>query len=264
MGHVEKSTGGIPLHTHVSRLSKPCERAESARPGNLGLVVFVGGKVCDTAHCVALHFDIRREHLPLEWFQAAQIDDEDLVVCVDSQVAESGAGSPLDLEIGALQQGEDRAQGVLVDLADIPLCNLGKCQTGTALQVDVVGVDECSKGSEGLAGEEVGLVAVLEVLEEISNCLAFTIGEDGLIEAIARFASAALRAADAHDDGLGCAETQIEVWCGSAESRDYGVGVGAVMTQRKMLLCRRFVQSISTPVTMSMMFTMVAAVESLP
>lgn len=80
MGHVEKSASCVPLHPHISRLSKSCEGAEGAGPGNLCLVVFVRGKVCNTAHRVALHFDVRGEHLPLKRFQATKINNQDLVV----------------------------------------------------------------------------------------------------------------------------------------------------------------------------------------
>ena len=38
---------------------------------------------------------------------------------VDSQVAQGGARSPLDLEIGVLEQEQDGLEGVTVDFADI-------------------------------------------------------------------------------------------------------------------------------------------------
>ena len=86
---------------------------------------------------------------------------------------------------------------------------LGESKTGAPLKIDVVRVYEGAQGSEGLAGEEVyflpltqvsvqsdqisatrhpghGETNVLEVLEEVGHCFSLDVGEDGLIQAIAR------------------------------------------------------------------------------
>lgn len=79
---------------------------------------------------------------------------------VDGEVAQGGARSPLDLEVGVLEQEQDGLERVAVDFADISLGDFGKRQAGRALQIDVVRVYEGTQCVEGLAGEEVGLGAL--------------------------------------------------------------------------------------------------------
>lgn len=57
--HVQKSTSGIPLNAHVSRLGQPRKGTKSARSRNLCLILLVSSEVRYAAHCVALDFDIR-------------------------------------------------------------------------------------------------------------------------------------------------------------------------------------------------------------
>lgn len=59
MGHVEESTGRVPLHPHISGLGEPCQRAESTGSSDLGLVLLVGSEVSDAANRIALNLDIR-------------------------------------------------------------------------------------------------------------------------------------------------------------------------------------------------------------
>ena len=37
-------------------------------------------KICYTSHCVALHLDVRAEHLANERLQSAKLDNEKLVI----------------------------------------------------------------------------------------------------------------------------------------------------------------------------------------
>lgn len=88
------------------------------------------------------------------------------------------------------------------------LCDLGKGQARTALEVDILGEDECAESSEGFAGEEVRLASlcgsvssgtevvvgkrdrtggtdIFEVLQQVGDCVSFAIGKNRLVEAIA-------------------------------------------------------------------------------
>ena len=95
MGHVEESTGSVPLDPHVLGLGQPGERDERARLCNLRLVLIctwsanprgveksqltMSCEIGDASHCITLHLHIRAEHLPYEWFQSAKRDDEEFV-----------------------------------------------------------------------------------------------------------------------------------------------------------------------------------------
>lgn len=80
MCHVEKCTGGVPLHTHVSGLGESGKGAKCPRPSYLGLVLLVRGEVGDAADSITLDFDVGGQHLADQWGQATQLDDEDLVL----------------------------------------------------------------------------------------------------------------------------------------------------------------------------------------
>jgi hypothetical protein len=80
MRHVEKSTSGISLHSHILGFRQPRQRAQSARPCNLRLVVLVRGQVGDTADSIALDLDVWRHHLFDQGLQPAELDDQDLVL----------------------------------------------------------------------------------------------------------------------------------------------------------------------------------------
>lgn len=78
------------------------------------------------------------------------------------------------------------------------LCDFCKGETSTSLQVDIVRVDECAQGVEGLAREEVGIAAlqvsiglcvhmmpmslyILEVVEQICDGIPFAVGKHVVI-----------------------------------------------------------------------------------
>lgn len=63
MGHIQQRSCGIALNSHIFRLGQTDQWPQSARTGNLGLVLLVGGQVGDTAYCIALDLDIGRDHL---------------------------------------------------------------------------------------------------------------------------------------------------------------------------------------------------------
>lgn len=52
----------------------------------------VSSEIGDTAYCVALNFDIRAKHLPDEWFQASERNDEKLVFGCERQQSVPGYG----------------------------------------------------------------------------------------------------------------------------------------------------------------------------
>jgi hypothetical protein len=80
MRHVEQSTRRISLYPHISRLGEASKRSESAGTGNLGLVLFVRCKIGDASDSVALHLNIRRQHLSNERSQSTKLDNKDLVI----------------------------------------------------------------------------------------------------------------------------------------------------------------------------------------
>lgn len=59
-------------------LSSTCRLSKRSILG--GLVHTVGSEVGDTTNCIALDFNIRTQHLANEGFQAAKLDNEELVV----------------------------------------------------------------------------------------------------------------------------------------------------------------------------------------
>jgi hypothetical protein len=71
MCHVQESAGCIPLHSHVFRLCQPRQWSQSARLGNLCLVIFMCSEICYAADGVALNFDVWRVHLPYKRYEAA-------------------------------------------------------------------------------------------------------------------------------------------------------------------------------------------------
>lgn len=78
--HVQEGTSCISLHPHILRLCQPCQWSQSARFGDLGLVVFMCREICYAADGVALNFDIGRVHLPYQGYEAAQVYYLDLVL----------------------------------------------------------------------------------------------------------------------------------------------------------------------------------------
>lgn len=154
------------------------------------------GEVGDAPDGVALHLDVRGEHLADERLQSTELDDRDLVLrcavalaprssnrtsgrTVDSQVAERSTRRALDLDIVRLEEKEDRLERFARDFSNIlrfslaPALlhtlhgqgtnlfrDLGKRESCAALEVDVVRVAEGREGAEGVAGEEVGFGAV--------------------------------------------------------------------------------------------------------
>jgi hypothetical protein len=80
MCHVEERTGGVALHSHVSRLCEPRQWAEGAGSCDLGFVLFVSSQVRYAADSVALHLDVRGEHLSDKRREATESHDKHLVV----------------------------------------------------------------------------------------------------------------------------------------------------------------------------------------
>lgn len=99
---------------------------------------------------------------------------------IDGKIAQCRTGSSLDLNIGALEQEKDGLQCISVDLTDIcsegrslirssrhiqstartSFRNLCEGQARTALQIDIVGVDQGAQSSQWLSGEEISFVAL--------------------------------------------------------------------------------------------------------
>ena len=92
MCHVKKRASRVPLHAHVLRSSEASEGYESARLGNLSLILVVRSQICDATDGIALYLDIRGQHLTNEWFKAAKSDDEKFVIgcCALASVYQSG------------------------------------------------------------------------------------------------------------------------------------------------------------------------------
>lgn len=80
MCHVEQSPGSISLHPHILRFSKSGQRAQSARLGDLCLVLLMRRQVRDASDSVALDFDVGRAHLVDEGAQSPEGHDLDLVL----------------------------------------------------------------------------------------------------------------------------------------------------------------------------------------
>ena len=138
------------------------------------------GKVCYAADGIALHFDVRAQHLADERLQTTKLDDEQLVLgyevlslfnrsnistqlTVHGQVAKSGTCGPLDLGVMAREEEEDGVEGVAADRADLLFSDLGKGERRATLKVDVVGKGECGQRGEWRPREEVGRGAVCNI-----------------------------------------------------------------------------------------------------
>ena len=80
MRHVEQSSRGISLNTHVSGLGQPCKWAKSTRSRNLGFVLFVCSEVRYAPDSIALDFDICRQHLADQGWEPSELHNKDLVV----------------------------------------------------------------------------------------------------------------------------------------------------------------------------------------
>jgi hypothetical protein len=120
----------------------------------------MGGKVGDAADGIALDLDVRGGHLLDERLKTAKTNDQNLVLGIDSEIAEGGRGGTLDLDVGRLEEEHDGLESVPVDLLDGFLRDLGKGEGGGALEVDIVGEGEGGEGAEGFALEEVGFSTV--------------------------------------------------------------------------------------------------------
>ena len=146
----------------------------------------MGGQVGDATDGVALDLDVGREHLPDQGFQASEFDDRELVVGVDGEVAERGARGPLHLDVVRTQQEQDGFEGLARDFADVLFGDFGKREGCGPLQVDIVRVREGRQGAQGFPGEKVGVLAVLEVLEQVGDGFAFVVEQEGLVRLVRR------------------------------------------------------------------------------
>lgn len=99
------------------------------------------------------------------------------------KVSQGRACRPLDLDVRVLEEEHDGLQRVTVDLSyicrsissrigEVPdrvqgtsLGDLGEGQARRSLQVDVIRVNKRAQGTEGFAGEEVGVIALRQVSE---------------------------------------------------------------------------------------------------
>ncbi len=96
----------------------------------------MSGKVRDAANSVALHFDVRRHHLSDERRESAELHYSYFVLrwgvlaeklgqedspkhTIDSQIAQSGTCSSLDLNVWVLEEEEDWFEGVSVHFPHI-------------------------------------------------------------------------------------------------------------------------------------------------
>lgn len=76
MSHIQQSPCSISLDTHVIRSCHASKRYESAGLGDLGLVLIVCGQVGYAPDSIALHFDVRAQHLTDQRLQSAKSDDQ--------------------------------------------------------------------------------------------------------------------------------------------------------------------------------------------
>ena len=60
------------------------------------------------------------------------------------------------------EEEEDWIEGFTTDRSDFFLSDLGKCESGTSLEVNVVGKGECGQRGQGRAREEIGVRAIWE------------------------------------------------------------------------------------------------------
>ena len=136
------------------------------------------GEIRNAAHRITLNLDVRAQHLADKRFQAAELDNKELVVgwwdrgqdppsqhhyrilTVDGKVSESGAGSTLNFGIMAAEKEEDGIKGFAANGSDLFLSDFSKSKSGAPLEVDVVGKRECCQRGQRGTREEVGIRAI--------------------------------------------------------------------------------------------------------
>lgn len=69
----------------------------------------------------------------------------------------------MHLDVIVLEEEEDRIECVSADFSYIAFGDLGECEAGTSLQVNVVRIDEGAESVERRSREEIGLGSVLKV-----------------------------------------------------------------------------------------------------
>lgn len=118
----------------------------------------MSSEIRDTANRIALDFYVWAKHLADQRLQTSKLDDEQLVIglmvlggkqkvlvqgtyglTVDCQISQCSTGRPLYLRIMATEQKEDRVESISPNGTNLFLGNFSESQSGTSLQVHIVG-----------------------------------------------------------------------------------------------------------------------------
>lgn len=73
------------------------------------------------------------------------------------------------LDIIVLEEEKDRIKRISTDFPYITFSDLGKCETGAPLEVNVVRIDEGAESIERRSSKEISLSSVLKVAYRISD-----------------------------------------------------------------------------------------------